>query len=179
MYFPTMKPSVVLISILMSLVLEGNWSAPPAHAVPMMNDPQGFHDIAWGAALTERRDLEPIRLGAHVKEYRLNSEAPTFAGAEMRSIGYLTVDDQFARVTIRYQGEHIHKQVLRYLETQFGPQERIPGQMARGLNQQYNWRGPETEINVTYQASTERGFIFIDSRTLAPRFNDHITDSAE
>jgi hypothetical protein len=32
---------------------------------------------------------------------------------------------------------------------------------------------------VTYQANTERGFIFIDSRTLAPRFNDHITDSAE
>lgn len=145
----------------------------------MMNDPQGFHDMAWGAALTERRDLEPIRLGPHIKEYRLNGEAPTFAGAEMRSIAYISVDDQFARVTIRYQSEQVHKQVLHYLETQFGPLERIPGQMARGLNQQYNWRGPETEINLTYQASTERGFIFIDSRTLAPRFNDHIADSAE
>ena len=51
--------------------------------------------------------------------------------------------------------------------------------MARGLNQQYNWRGSDTEINLTYQAGTERGYIFIDSRTLAPRFNDYITDSAE
>ena len=51
--------------------------------------------------------------------------------------------------------------------------------MTRGLNQQYNWRGTETEINLTYQAGTERGYIFIDSRTLAPRFNDDITDSAE
>jgi hypothetical protein len=89
------------------------------------------------------------------------------------------VDDQFARVTIRYQGEQIHKQVLHFLEAQFGPLEHIPGQMARNLNQQYNWRGSETEINLTYQASTERGYVFFDSRTLAPRFNDHIADSAE
>jgi hypothetical protein len=179
MNVPIMKAPAALFVTVISLLLEASGAVAPAHAVPMMNDPQGFHDIAWGAALKERTDLEPTRLGAHVTEYRLNSEAPRFAGVEMRSIGYLSVDDQFARVTIRYQGEQIHKQVLRYLETQFGPQERIPGQMARGLNQQYNWRGPETEINLTYQASTERGFIFIDSRTLAPRFNDHIADSAE
>jgi hypothetical protein len=51
--------------------------------------------------------------------------------------------------------------------------------MMRGLNQQYTWRGTDTEINLTYHANTERGYIFIDSRTLAPRFNDRITDSAE
>ena len=97
----------------------------------------------------------------------------------MTSIRYLSVDDQFARVTIRYQGERVHKQVLQFLEAQFGSLERMPGQMARGLTQQYNWRGSETEINLTYQAGTERGYIFIDSRTLAPRFNDNLTDSAE
>ncbi len=97
----------------------------------------------------------------------------------MTSILYVSLDDQFARVIIRYQGEQIHKQVLRFLEGQFGGLDRIPGQMARGLNQQYTWRGSETEISLTYQAGTERGYIFIDSRTLAPRFNDSITDSAE
>lgn len=145
----------------------------------MINDPKGFHNIAWGASLTARPDMEPTHSGPHVNEYRLKTEAPSFAGAEMSSIGYVSVDDQFARVTIRYQGEQVHKQVLHYLETQFGPLERIPGQMARGLNQQYNWRGSDTEINLTYQAGTERGYIFFDSRTLAPRFNDHIADSAE
>lgn len=174
-----MRRTTVLLSILTCLFLEAAFSVRPAAAVPMVNDPKGFQDIAWGSALTDREDMEPTRVGAHIKEYRVKTAAPTFAGAEMRSIAYVCVEDQFARVTIRYQGEEVHKQVVQYLETQFGALERIPGQMARGLNQQYNWRGPETEINLTYQAGTERGYIFIDSRTLAPRFNDHLTDSAE
>jgi len=151
----------------------------PVWAVPMMNDPQGFHNIAWGASLTSRQDMEVTRSSPHITEYLQKTEPSSFAGAEMASILFVSVDDQFARVTIRYQGEHVHKQVLNFLEAQFGTLERIPGQMARGLTQQYNWRGSETEINLTYQAGTERGYIFIDSRTLAPRFNDYITDSAE
>jgi hypothetical protein len=153
--------------------------AGPAWAVSMMNDPKGFHNIAWGASLRSRQDLQTTRSSPHINEYLQKTEPSAFAGAEMTSIHYLSVDDQFARVTIRYEGEQIHKQVLNFLERQFGPLEHIPGQMARGLNQQYNWRGSDTEINLTYQASTERGYIFIDSRTLAPRFNDYITDSAE
>jgi hypothetical protein len=169
----------LLFSRLLLMMLVTIISAEPARAVPMTNDPKGFHDIVWGAPLTARQDMESARSGPHVNEYRRKTELPSFAGAEMTSILYVSVDDQFARVTIRYQGEHIHKQVLSFLEAQFGPLEHIPGQMARGLNQQYNWRGAETEINLTYQAGTERGYIFIDSRTLAPRFNDHIADSAE
>ncbi len=164
-----------VLALLLGSILHG----PPAKAVPLLNDPKGFQDMTWGTALANRPEMELTRPGSHVNEYRLKTGTPVFAGAEMGSIAFLSVEDQFARVTIRYEGEGIHKQVLRYLETEFGPLERIPGQMARGLNQQYNWRGPETEINLTYQASTERGFIFIDSRTLAPRFNDHIADSAE
>jgi hypothetical protein len=148
-------------------------------AIPMMNDPKGFHDIPWGTALSTRHDLETTRVSPHVVEYLLKTDPSSFAGAEMTSILYVSLDDQFARVIIRYQGEPIHKQVLTFLENQFGKLVRIPGQMARGLNQQYNWRGSDTEINLTYQAGTERGYIFIDSRTLAPRFNDDITDSAE
>ena len=97
----------------------------------------------------------------------------------MTSILYVSVDDQFARVTIRYEGEQVHKQVLNFLEAQFGSLQRVPGQMARGLNQQYTWRGPDTEINVTYQAGTERGYLLIHTRPPAARFNDYMTDSAE
>jgi len=168
-----------LLSVLVLIIASSVLCPPRGLAVPMTNDPKGFHDIPWGSALGGRDDMEATKPGSHVSEYRLKTEPPSFAGAEMNSIAYVSVDNQFARVIVRYQGEHTHKQVLRYMETQFGPLEHIPGQMARGLNQQYNWRGPETEINLTYQAGTERGHIFIDSRTLAPRFNDHITDSAE
>jgi len=150
-----------------------------AHAVPMVNDPNGFQNLTWGATLTTRPDLEITTAGPHVNEFQSRNGAPSYAGIPVESIRFLSVDDQFARVTIRYQGDERHKQILSYLEQQFGSLERIPGQMMRGLNQQYNWRGTDTEINLTYHANTERGYIFIDSRTLAPRFNDRITDSAE
>jgi hypothetical protein len=150
-----------------------------AHAVPMQNDPNGFQNLAWGVVLATRPDLEITRAGPHVNEYQLRDSRPSYAGIPVESLRFLSVDAQFARVTIHYQGDNRHKQILSYLEQQFGPLERIPGQMMRGLNQQYTWRGTDTEINVTYHSDTERGFVFIDSRTLAPRFNDHITDSAE
>jgi hypothetical protein len=149
------------------------------HAIEMKNDPKGFQDIPWGAALQQREDIEVARAGPHVNEYQAKNGATSFAGTTVDSIRFSSVDDRFARVTIRYHGDATHKLIMTYLERQFGPIERIPGQMTRGLNQQYTWRGTESEINLTYHASTERGFIFIDSRTLAPRFNDLITDSAE
>ena len=117
-----------------------------------------------------------MQVDPHIAEYLRKTEPPSFAGIEMTSVLYVSVDDQFARVIIRYRGDHVHRQVLGFLESRFGRLERIPGQMARGLTQQYNWRGPDTEINLTYQAGTERGYIFFDSRTLAPRFNDYLTD---
>jgi hypothetical protein len=153
--------------------------ASVVHAVPLLNDPKGFHEIAWGVPLTARPELEVTRAGSHVDEYRLKNETTAFAGVPVESVRLLTVDQLFARVTIRYRGESSHKEILAYLQRQFGPLEHIPGQMMRGLNQQYNWRGTETEINLTYNASSERGFIFIDSRSLAPRFIDHLTDSSE
>ncbi len=145
----------------------------------MTNDPGGFHNIPWGSPLKTRPEVEVAREGPHVMEYQLKEAAPLFADIPVDSVRLAAVDEQFARVTIRYHGEETHRQIMFYLERQFGPIERIPGQMMRGLNQQYNWRGNESEINLTYQANTERGFIFLDSRTLAPRFNDRITDSAE
>jgi len=148
-------------------------------AVPMTNDPKGFHDVPWGTALSSRQDLETVRSSPPIVEYLRKERPSLFGGAEMTSILYVSFDDQFARVVIRYVGDQAHKHVLSHLEGRFGRLDRIPGQMARGLTQQYNWRGTDTEINLTYQAGTERGYIFIDSRTLAPRFNDHITDSAE
>ena len=168
-------PNTLPLVLIIAVVIGAN----SAWAVPMMNDPKGFHDIPWGASLSSRQDLETIRAGPHIIEYLRKREPASFAGTEMTSILYLSLDDQFARVIIRYQGEQVHKHVLHFLENQFGGLERIPGQMARGLNQQYTWRGSDTEITLTYQAGTERGYIFIDSRTLAPRFNDYITDSAE
>ena len=76
-----------------------------AHAVPMVNDPNGFQNLAWGVTLTARPDLEITRAGPHVNEYRLRESAPSYAGIPVESLRLLSVDEQFARVTIHYQGE--------------------------------------------------------------------------
>jgi hypothetical protein len=166
---------------LMCALLAGWMLSGPilAGAVSMTNDPKGFRNIVWGTALNTRTDLEPTRQGRNIIDYRFKNSPPTFADIPVESLQLSTVDDQFARVTVRYRGEDTHKKILAHLESEFGRMERLPGQMLRGLNQQYNWRGNESEINLTYQAGTERGYLFIDSRTLAPRFNDLLADTAE
>ena len=148
-------------------------------AVSMTNDPKGFQNIVWGAALKVRTDLEPTRKGPNIIEYQFKNTPPSFANIPVESVRLSTVDDQFARVTIRYQGEETHKRILAYLETEFGRTEHLPGQMLRGLNLQYNWRGSESGINLTYQESTERGVRVLDGRRVAPRFNDLLADTAE
>ena len=145
----------------------------------MTNDPKGFDNIAWGSALSSRPELEIVSTSPHVKEYRFKEGPTSFGNVAVDSIQFSSFDNQFARVTIRYRAEAIHKKILAYLEREFGTIDRIPGQMVRGLDQQYTWRGQETEINLTYHGGTERDYIFIDSRNLAPRFNDLIGDSAE
>ena len=153
--------------------------ARPAGGVQMTHDPKGFHDIVWGTVLKTRADLELTRQGRNIVEYQFKNRQPSFANIPVESLRLSTIDDQFARVTVRYHGEDTHKKILAYLEGEFGLTDRLPGQMLRGLTQQYTWRGTESEINLTYQAGTERGFIFLDSRSLAPRFNDLLADTAE
>ena len=169
-----MRVALVIFALTLFLL-----SPSLSHAVSMTNDPKGFHNIVWGSPLKVRTDLETTRKGTNFVEYQFKNTPPTFANIPVESLRLSTIDDQFARVTIRYQGEETHERILAYLETEFGRTEHLPGQMLRGLNQQYSWRGTESEINLTYQASTERGFIFLDSRTLAPRFNDLLADTAD
>ncbi len=153
-------------------------AARPAAATTMAHDPKGFHGIPWGSSLNET-DFSVSHSGINITDYRLKNAngSPRLGGTDVDSIMFSTVDNQFARVTIRYRGEQTHKKVLAYLEQTYGKIDRLPGQMTRGLNQQYNWRGPETEINLTYEGNLERGYIFIESRTLSPRFNDGLDDT--
>ncbi|MET0514116.1 MAG: hypothetical protein ABW047_02120 [Nitrospiraceae bacterium] len=153
--------------------------ATPSFAVPMTNDPRGFRELTWGISLADHAELTVARADDRIIDYRLKESPPRFAEIEVESIVFSTIYNEFARVTIRYRGEETHKKLLTYLQQTYGPIERLPGQMTRGLNQQYNWRGPETEINLTYESNRDRGYLFIESRTLSPRFNDQITDTGE
>ncbi len=144
-------------------------------ASTMINDPKGFHGIQWGSSLAKVPDLQLTNSSEeHIQEYELKQGPLPLGEAKVDYMKFLAYDGEFARVAIRYRGKKTHEQVLAYLQTQYGPIDRTPGSMMRGLNQQFNWRGTDTEINVTYEARGERGFIFVDSRNLAPKFNEFL-----
>ena len=151
----------------------------PVFAITMANDPDGFGNFTWGAPLTDIPELTVIRADSHTIDYEFRNRPPVYADIPVEHLHLSTVDDQFARVTIRYSGAKTHAQMLQFLERSYGKIERLPGQMMRGLNQQYTWRGPDTEISLTYEANRDRGFIFIESRNLAPRFQDRMADTAD
>ncbi len=150
----------------------------PAWTGQMTTDPKGFFNMAWGRSLAENPDLMLVEDGEQLRQYELKRGPFMLGDAEVDVLKFGSIEDQFARVTVRYHGQRTHEKVLQYLQAQFGPIERIPGSMLRGLSQQFNWRGPHTEVNLTYDRGQERGFVFIESRTLAPRFNDSLPEHA-
>ena len=139
---------------------------------------KGFYGIPWGASLGEREELKLVDKTEHVQSYELKEGSPMLGQAKLIMLRFVATDGEFARVAIQYSGERNHAHILTYLQSIFGPTERSPGSMMRGLNQQFTWRSEETEVNLTYQSYQERGNVFIESRTLSPRFNDVLPDSA-
>ena len=150
-----------------------------ASAGTMVTDPDGFRGIAWGSSLADSPDLTLVETANSIKGYDLKKGPDALGDARVDLMRFLAINEKFARVTVRYHGKETHKKVLDYLQQELGPLDRSPGVATRGLGLQFNWRGPDTEVNLTYDGQGERGYIFIDSRVLAPRFNDSITDSAE
>jgi hypothetical protein len=142
----------------------------------MEKDPLGFYGIKWGQSLGNRPEFVRIESEDHIDTYALNTPNLQIAGIQVDSIKFLTHDNRLAKVTIHYRGENNHLSLLKYLESEYGEIDLQRGSMMRGLNQQYTWRGPETEITVTYRGLVERGFMVVASRVLAPRFLDSVSD---
>ena len=143
-----------------------------ADAVPMKDDPKGFEGIPWGAAFSESAEFTLVENGRRVKGYELKTGPPPWGPVPLDSMRFVTIDGEFGRVTIRYHGSHSHQQIVSFLEAKHGPLDRTPGQIAGKFVKQGNWRGDETEISLTYDSRTERGIIFVESRSLATRFAD-------
>lgn len=153
----------------------GLWSLPAA-AVPIAQDPRGYEGIPWGAAFQESADFVVVESSARIMGYEL-SHPPTLGPVRVDSMRFLTIDRKFARVVVKYQGRTTHQQILAYLEQTYGPLDRTPGQLSVGALVLHNWRGTETEINLTYDEKRERGTIFFESRALAPTFQDAVSDT--
>jgi hypothetical protein len=143
--------------------------SPPAFAVPMLNDPNGFEGIPWGAAFSETADFVLVENSSRVKGYELKAGPPPVGPAHVDAMRFLTIEGQFARVTIRYHGKETHQQIVNYFQSKYGPLDRTPGQVSKGTVQQHNWRGDDTQIILTYDAHRDRGIIFFENPLLATR----------
>jgi hypothetical protein len=144
-------------------------SSDPAFAVQMKEDPKGFEGIPWGATLSESETFGKVEDAGRVKTYELKGGAPTFGPAKVESMKFTTVDDRFARVTVRYHGKETHDQLLTFLQSRYGPVDRTPGQFAGGAVKIFAWQGIDTEVSLRYETRTDRGIIFFENPSLASR----------
>jgi hypothetical protein len=116
----------------------------------MVNDPNGFQNIPWGTALANLPDVTQVESAARIKQFDLKQSPPRLGDITVESLRLVSIDGKFARVVVRYQGLATHQSILKYLQSQFGPLDLTPGQIARGLLQQFTWSGPESDVNLTY-----------------------------
>ena len=136
----------------------------------------GFQGIPWGTSLDHIPQVTLIDASEKIKTYTLTTTPPKFEDIPVESIKLMSIHDKFARVFIRYKGDHSHQSVMELLESQFGKINRSRGSMIRGLNQEYSWREQTIQISVTYRGLREQGFLFLENRMLAPNFLDTLTE---
>ena len=172
---------VIQVALILNLVLSffgfgGGNSAIAGTRIEA--DPKGFLGIPWGESLKDRKEFTQIDSIDIVKVFALKEGSPELSGIPMESMKLYTFEGKYARATFHYRGDHIHESLMAYLEHDFGKTDVAQGGMARGLNQQYTWRGTETEITLTYHGYRERGFLSVESRVLAPLFFHAFPDQA-
>ena len=162
----------ILLTVCVALFL----CTPAMSATPIIQDPKGFFGSLWGKSLEDRSDLKEIDSNNTLHIYTIKIGPPQVEGIEMESVKLYALEEKYARALFHYQGEAIHNSLLHYLETHFGKIQNPNGSMMRGLSQHYTWRGPETEITLTYHGFRERGFLAVESRIYAPLFLDVMSD---
>jgi len=169
---PDQHRRATLLRILLVYACLSLLPGTPTFAVPMQNDPNGFEGIPWGAGFSETTDFKLVEDGPAVKGYELVQGPPPLGGAKVDTMRFITLNGKFARVTIRYHSLESHKQIVDYFQSKYGPLDRTPGQISKGGVQQFNWRGDETLITLTYESAMDRGIIFFESRALALKLSE-------
>jgi hypothetical protein len=176
LFYTKIHPANQIIVLTVCVCLFFFFWTPVWSATPIEQDPKGFFGSLWGKSLKEHSDLKEIDSVNTLHIYTIKNGPPRVEGIEMESVKLFTLEEKYARALFHYQGEAIHKSLLHYLETRFGKTTNPFGSMMRGLSQQYTWRGPETEITVTYHGFRERGFLAVQSRIYSPLFLDALAE---
>ncbi len=144
----------------------------PALAVPMVNDPNGFEDIPWGARLSEMVQFVSVEDAGRIQTYEQTGQSPSLGTIPVDSIRLTTFENKLGRATVRYSGKDAHEKILTYLQTKYGPLDHTPGQIAVGPVKVYAWHGFYTEVTLRFETGPDRGIIFFESLTLPEKLAD-------
>ncbi|WP_342349088.1 hypothetical protein [uncultured Nitrospira sp.] len=148
---------------------------PALSATPIENDPKGFFGSLWGHPLKDRSDLKQIDSLHSLQIYTIKLGPPQLGSIELESVKLYTIDGKYVRALFHYEGEAIHNSLLEYLANEFGKSNDPYGSMSRGLSLPYTWRGPETEITLTYHGFRDQGILAVESRIYAPLLLDSLS----
>lgn len=143
-----------------------------ASAVPMKEDPNGFEGIPWGTPLSDSDTYGKVEDAGRLKTYELKNGSPALGSTKVESMKFMTIDDKFARVTVRFKGKTAHDEILAFLQSRYGQLDRTPGQFSVGPVKFYAWQGFETEVTMRYETRTDNGIIFFESQTLRGRLTE-------
>ncbi|MBM4128314.1 MAG: hypothetical protein FJ247_13465 [Nitrospira sp.] len=146
----------------------------PAPAVPILNDPNGFDGIPWGATLSDTTRFVSVEDTGRFQTYERKDHAPMLGTTPVDVMRFTAFQHKFGRVTVRYSGKDTHDAILTYLQSQYGPLDRTPGQIAVGPVKVYAWHGFQTEVTLRFESSLDRGIIFIESATLRERWGEDV-----
>jgi len=161
-------PRLVLSWYCAAVVLTGAL----ALGVPIVNDPNGFEGIPWGASFSEGEHFGKVEDAGRLQTYEIKGTAPALGTTPVDVMRFTTFEGKFGRVTIRYSGKPRHEQILVYLQSTYGPLDRTPGQISVGPIRVYAWHGFDTEITLRYDTKAEQGIIFFESRTLREKLSE-------
>ncbi|MBH0188978.1 MAG: hypothetical protein HP494_05170 [Nitrospira sp.] len=142
----------------------------PAPAIPIDDDPNGFDGIPWGTLLSNQDRFVLIEEADHIRTYEPKEQPPRLGPTPVESMRFTTFQNRFGRVTVRYSSPLTHEAILTYLQSQYGPLDRTPGQIAVGPVKVYAWHGFHTDVTLRFESGLDRGVIFFEGRMLRERW---------
>ena len=145
-----------------------------ALGVPILNDPNGFDGIPWGTTLSDDDRFVSIEDTGRFQTYERKNHPAMLGTTPVDSMRFTAFQHKFGRVTVRYSGQAAHDSILAYLQSQYGPLDRTPGQIAVGPVKVYAWHGFQTEVTLRFESNLDRGIIFIESAILRERWGEDV-----
>jgi len=156
-----MKPWFILLILLLCLL-----------AIPAIvrADVDGVGGMRWGSNLA---DLQKTRKLTLAKEggksgaslYALENETLRFGKAALTGINYSFAKDRLQGAILLFSGPKNFAAVKAEAMTKFGESKKIE----QGGEEMYNWSGTITSVILSYNRSTQAGYLFMKAKKMPPQ----------